>query len=72
MNTSYGGETYPNDIDGGINKYDQGKHSYKATNSCGYFCNYMHHKVHNGYGESPDRVANGNWTKSMVTRIEPK
>lgn len=30
---------------------------------------YFYHKVHNGYGEAPDRVSNGNWTDVSVTRI---
>jgi hypothetical protein len=42
------------------------------TMSCGAFCNYTHYKVHNGYNESPDRVAGGNWTNAMVTRIKRK
>jgi hypothetical protein len=43
------------------------------TMSCGTFCSYTHHKVHNGYEkEPPDRVAHGNWSDAMVTRIKPK
>ncbi len=42
------------------------------TMSCGPFCSYTHHKVHNGYDSPPDRVAHGNWSDAMVTRIKPK
>lgn len=42
------------------------------TMSCGWFCSYTHHKVHNGYGTHVDRIANGNWTDAVITRIKPK
>ena len=120
VNTDDSGVTRWDRIDGGIEKYSAGKHSYNANNqyfnkkgnikdsvgndnpcvlnmtngpyskdaawinghsvtavgyrtmSCGAFCNYTHYKVHNGYNESPDRVAGGNWTNAMVTRIKRK
>lgn len=119
MNTSSGGSTRPDRIDGGIEKYNSGNKSYNATNrywnprgnikdsvgndnpcmlnmtnsgytkhnsdfghsvtavgyrtmSCGLFCDYTHYKVYSGHGTKPDRVANGNWLKAMVTRIKPK
>lgn len=31
--------------------------------------NGFYHKVHQGYDDPPDRVANGNWTHAWVTRI---
>ncbi|WP_247730514.1 C39 family peptidase [Halovivax limisalsi] len=66
-----------NMINGPYTKKDKGwvnGHSVTVVGykDAGWLPSDFYHKVHNGYDEPADKIQNGNWSDSFVTRIKPE